>query len=1339
MPKRGSLQSRISRLLPSLALLPALILGVSLQWDKVSYKNTVAPSTRSHHTSIFTENSVMVTFGGYDGAQYKNDVWIFNLKTHTWVEMLTTGDMPSAREFHAAIYFNSTMVVFGGYDGSSRNDLYVLDITTRRWKEKVLTNKPAPRVSTSSVRNNDKMVIIGGYTYNSGSHSYANDIWELDLVAFEWRQVVVTGVKPSARSEHSSVYWDGKIILFGGTDGNVYKNDLWAFDFTSSKWDEIQPSNGKPGRRSGHTSILYYNQMAIFGGYDQNMHKNDTWILKMPDFTWNQIQTEQNALTPRKFHTAIYYNMFMVIFAGNHKNKYKNDMFVLDLNLPWDCEPASNSGKYYLSSNCSIGNNSHISVVSELEISGTSSLMPVITAAAGHRHFLLDGTGKVLTLRYLQLVGGNAGEAEGGSIFVANKAKLNVFSCVIKENRARNGGAITSKFQNIINIYNSTIANNFGSAQYGGLFFFQGEANITYSHILYNKCGERHTGGLACRHCRLHLYGTNIAHNSALVAAGGIFIKGDDANGGSVVNITRCVIQNNSIRISKDGMIENWYYGAGMYVEKKASVTIRETSMLLNFANTQAGNEIYTYSSSSSPQLTLVNTYFANPNSINNFYAHGIATWQTCISKPCYVKPFTGNCTAVNASNVKLGSICNYNKQALDCGNNYFEPTVSLKNMTPPIIPPQSACKFIPCNLGQYLNAVKTRCLPCPRGKFSDKKYDPCQTCSSNTYTSNMSSTNCTSCPRGKYTRTRTNIANYKFRQSVNDCIEPPMIKSISPNVSSIFGNSSSIIEGRNFGDNLSEILFGVVAKQLNTINAWTDVKFSSDSEVLAMSSSGYGQNLDAVMIVDGISSKLSNEPMCTFSYADPIIDEIVALPLQGGTMEIRGAYFVKEFLHFTQAFIIDDACEFPCKNLQIFSTSKIQCKYNGIGVPNRCTNKKLVIRATIRNNILRESNAVRLCYGDDDRTQALNTVLVKRINDTRLYVKWENVVSNDTDVTVHYDVKYSYKKTFGSEFYKVSKLLQPEYFINAEVPLHEKVIYVSVRFVSIRLSDDFTVESPWSIPNERWTTSTSDSCDYENEYLDTICDYPLGNIGSDNYCKKWSCKPCPTGASCSGSVQWRQVKAKFGYWRLNPNFHELSNFTECIFPPACLGAPNLNFRGKFVNETGYDPSLIDSDEKCAVNIGYKDTCSGDGAPRCRLCFTCAVGYRRNNQNSMSRCNICPAKTANILLIFLGISVVALLLYLLLKMHLRSGGKRTKAEMYQIIIINYLQISSLAAEMDVPWPNELTAIFNFQGAISTIGEHVCHSFYIILLTNLISNFSCIFSNVLHGSGVKCRL
>ena len=43
---------------------------------------------------------------------------------------------------------------------------------------------------------------------------------------------------------------------------------------------------------------------------------------------------------------------------------------------------------------------------------------------------------------------------------------------------------------------------------------------------------------------------------------------------------------------------------------------------------------------------------------------------------------------------------------------------------------------------------------------------------------------------------------------------------------------------------------------------------------------------------------------------------------------------------------------------------------------------------------------------------------------------------------------------------------------------------------------------------------------------------------------------------------------------------------------------------------------------------------------------------------------------------------------------------------YKIIIINYLQLSSLTAGMDVPWPNVLGFVFEIQGVISTIGEHL---------------------------------
>ena len=44
--------------------------------------------------------------------------------------------------------------------------------------------------------------------------------------------------------------------------------------------------------------------------------------------------------------------------------------------------------------------------------------------------------------------------------------------------------------------------------------------------------------------------------------------------------------------------------------------------------------------------------------------------------------------------------------------------------------------------------------------------------------------------------------------------------------------------------------------------------------------------------------------------------------------------------------------------------------------------------------------------------------------------------------------------------------------------------------------------------------------------------------------------------------------------------------------------------------------------------------------------------------------------------------------------------------MYQTVIINYMQLNSLIAGMDVPWPDALGHIFNAQSVMSTIGEHL---------------------------------
>ena len=92
-----------------------------------------------------------------------------------------------------------------------------------------------------------------------------------------------------------------------------------------------------------------------------------------------------------------------------------------------------------------------------------------------------------------------------------------------------------------------------------------------------------------------------------------------------------------------------------------------------------------------------------------------------------------------------------------------------------------------------------------------------------------------------------------------------------------------------------------------------------------------------------------------------------------------------------------------------------------------------------------------------------------------------------------------------------------------------------------------------------------------------------------------------------------------------------------------------------------------DSPEQCALRDGYAQVCDGDGSPRCRLCATCANGHRRRVMDGMARCDKCPKKTENRLKIAGGGTLAMILLACLVRANLGSGGKRTMAEMLQII------------------------------------------------------------------------
>jgi len=231
-----------------------------------------------------------------------------------------------------------------------------------------------------------------------------------------------------------------------------------------------------------------------------------------------------------------------------------------------------------------------------------------------------------------------------------------------------------------------------------------------------------------------------------------------------------------------------------------------------------------------------------------------------------------------------------------------------------------------------------------------------------------------------------------------------------------------------------------------------------------------------------------------------------------------------------------------------------------------------------------------------------------------------------------------------------------------------------------------------WSNPSKKWlVTRDCPDTSYLNVSLATNTSFDPST---------WHCAPCPDGSSCQGDITWTGVVALFGWWRvpgIPPN-----EFIACPWPGACLGATNIKYEGKYFNESskgsgndGIDYAMHRLKEGCNEYFGFK--------PGSRLCHTCLDAFRRQG---LDRCSKCPLEGQNV-----GLMVLAVLLLIaggvaVVWMAIKDAGKAEESEIIRKITFNFLQVAALAAGFPLHWPPALEALFDFQGAISTAGEHL---------------------------------
>lgn len=87
------------------------------------------PPGRYFASMVYDEaNRRATVFGGHTNAGLTGEVWVFDLWTGAWTQLLPTGTVPSQREGAAAVYDGAAdrMVFFGGNDGAALNDVWAI-------------------------------------------------------------------------------------------------------------------------------------------------------------------------------------------------------------------------------------------------------------------------------------------------------------------------------------------------------------------------------------------------------------------------------------------------------------------------------------------------------------------------------------------------------------------------------------------------------------------------------------------------------------------------------------------------------------------------------------------------------------------------------------------------------------------------------------------------------------------------------------------------------------------------------------------------------------------------------------------------------------------------------------------------------------------------------------------------------------------------------------------------------------------------------------------------------------------------------------------------------------
>jgi outer membrane protein assembly factor BamB len=295
---------------PSIAAAtPTLDPAGPLAWTRIT-ASTEVPAAREDHTLVVDpDGQAAWLFGGRATERVLGDLWRLDLATDTWSRVEPSGERPSRRFGHAAVWLPGLgMVIFGGQAGATfHDDLWAFDPDTGVWR--LLPGdgrRPEARYGTcAAVGPDGRLWISHGFT---GAGRFG-DTRAWNPATGRWTvETPRSGKAPVERCLHDCVWApDGRLQLFGGqTNGVPSLGDSWSLDPIERRWRRLDDPAAGPRRLY---AVAVDGPVAwVFGGSDdRDRPLGDLWRWDLATGAWVRAVLIEGGVTPasRSGATAI--------------------------------------------------------------------------------------------------------------------------------------------------------------------------------------------------------------------------------------------------------------------------------------------------------------------------------------------------------------------------------------------------------------------------------------------------------------------------------------------------------------------------------------------------------------------------------------------------------------------------------------------------------------------------------------------------------------------------------------------------------------------------------------------------------------------------------------------------------------------------------------------------------------------------------------------------------------------------------------------------------------------------------------------------------------------------